>query len=539
VRQRRSLLVLCLAAFLLASASSAAADSTTQLPPCAAGSATSIAVDPVGHHVFVSGGENSTCIVVLDFAGGIVGTITGEDGAAGMALDSSSHTLFVALSGITSDAISQIDTTTLTERGRFSTYPYYSPAHLVLAEGKLWFAVAPIEDPGLDVASVNPDGSGLTAENLFGTSGDLAAGGAGGHLLALAGTGADYRGTLAVYDVSGVTPSLVSSLSDYGPVPLYQPYLGDLAFDPSGAHLLVASLGGVESLSTGSLAQTSGYSSSEDAAVATSSDGTYVAIGGVAGGRPPNVSVVRADGGAPVHRWQVGGVADHALAFSPDASRLFAVAGDSFLVLSGATIQEATTSTSLAASAPVVRYGSSVTLDVHVTGAPGGTVDLYQKVDGTSTMVGSRGMDSTGAASFTVSPTKNTSYLATLEEGATYFPSTSPYITIGVKPRLAIAAHAERTNLPELRHRGEKILIGARIRPQTETPLRFTVQRMRGHQWQTVGSADIGTTNGVAVAVFKTRVPGRYRAQASFHFSADYVHTSSKWVHFGAPTRSG
>jgi DNA-binding beta-propeller fold protein YncE len=521
----------------VAPASSADANAATQLPPCEAGEETSIAVDPVGQHVFVSGGANSTCIVVLDFDGGIVGTITGEDGAAGMALDTSTHTLYVALSGITSDAISEIDTTTLTERDRFSTYPFYSPTYLVLAAGKLWFSVAPIEDPGLDIASVNTDGSGLTAESLFGTSGRLASGGANGHLLALGGTGADSRSTLAVYDVSNGSPSLVSSRSDYGPVPLYQPYLRDLAFDPSGAHLLVASLGGVDSLSTSALAQSIRYGNSASAAVATTSDGAYVAVGGPVGGQPPSLFVFKAGDATLVRRWQIGGVADRTLAFSPDASRLFAVVGDSFLVFTDPTAQEATTSTSLDAAAPAVTYGSSVTLNVQVKGTPSGTVDLYQKADGTSTMIGSQGIDSTGAASFTVRPSKNTSYWATLEEGDTYFPSTSSFITIGVMPELAIAARAERTNLPQLRSRGEKILIAARSKPETQTPLRFTVERMRGRNWRTVGSADIGTTRGVAVALFKTKVPGRYRAQASFHFSADYIHADSKWVHFKAPTR--
>jgi hypothetical protein len=356
-------------------------------------------------------------------------------------------------------------------------------------------------------------------------------------LLALAGTGTDDRRTLAIYDVSGASPSLVSSLSDYGPVPLYpDPYLRDLAFDPSANHLLVASTGGIETLSTSTLAQSSRYNNSADAAVTTSSDGAYAAVGGVAGGQPPNIFVFRAGSGALVHRWQIGGVADHALAFSPDGSRLFAVVGASFLALSDPTMQEATTSTSLNTSAPAVKYGSSLTLNVRVSGTSSGMVDLYQQVDGTSTMVGSHGIDSTGAASFTVKPTKNTSYSATLEEGNAYFTSTSAYITIGVRPVLAIAARAQRTNLPQLVRRGEKILIAARINPQTQTPLRFTVQRTRGRHWHTVASADIGTTKGVAVALFKAKLPGRYRAQAAFHFSADYVHSSSKWVHFKAPT---
>src|SRR5260370_13159392 len=97
-----------------------AAGSSSSLPAAAAGPTSlgitsfgRILVDAANSHVFVSS-PGSSQIVVLDYTGTIVKTITGEAGAYRMALSSS--TLFVALS--TGGAIEKIDTTTLLDSGQ-------------------------------------------------------------------------------------------------------------------------------------------------------------------------------------------------------------------------------------------------------------------------------------------------------------------------------------------------------------------------------------------------------------------------------------
>src|SRR5437763_8083949 len=108
----------CLIACLVGPAATAQADTTTQLPFTNQNGAW-IVVDPAGQHVFVSSGPGTSSIVVLNYAGAIVKTITGENGASGMALNPATHTLYVALHDVT--AISEINTQTLTETHRFST----------------------------------------------------------------------------------------------------------------------------------------------------------------------------------------------------------------------------------------------------------------------------------------------------------------------------------------------------------------------------------------------------------------------------------
>src|SRR4051812_40349070 len=110
--RRLAVLAVCLVAVLSGATSVRASLTGTSL-----GFNGSLAVDPVGHHVFATGHSGTTSIVVLDFSGNIVKTITGEQGASGMALDTATHTLYVALADV--GAISEIDTTTLTEKARF------------------------------------------------------------------------------------------------------------------------------------------------------------------------------------------------------------------------------------------------------------------------------------------------------------------------------------------------------------------------------------------------------------------------------------
>src|SRR5215471_3122137 len=163
-RNRLAVLLLCVVLLFAGSVRAAQADTVTPLPFYKAG--TWLAVDPVGQHVFVSDGPDTSSILVLDYNGNIVKTINGEDGASEMALDSATHTLYVALDNDV-PAISEIDTQTLTETKRFSTEPYANPYSLVIANGKLWFSC--IDNGGIGsncVASANLDGTGLAAANL-------------------------------------------------------------------------------------------------------------------------------------------------------------------------------------------------------------------------------------------------------------------------------------------------------------------------------------------------------------------------------------
>lgn len=332
--RRLTVLVVCVFALLLGAASPTRADlAATKLPFSSPGG---IVVDPVGQHVFVSGGSS---VVVLDFQGNIVKTITGEDGASQMALDSATHTLYVALRD--ANAISEIDTQTLTETTRFSTYT--DPTSLVIAANKLWISC--FNDDGTNchdgtvsagIVSANLDGSGQTSAIpswFFATV--LASGGTGGNLLAVGDTYGEPS-AVGVYDVSGGTPTLVSSLpsneSDLT-------FVNGMTFDGSGTNLLVTagSPGDVEAFSFASstMASSAEYPTGPyPRAVAISPDGTRVAAGISTGTNfPPMQTDVLAfptGEATPLRTWSIGGTAvpGDSLAFSPDGSELFVLAND-------------------------------------------------------------------------------------------------------------------------------------------------------------------------------------------------------------------
>jgi len=282
-----------------------------------------LAVDPVGHHVFVSGGVGTSSIAVLDFAGNIVKTITGESGASGLVVNTANHTLYAALQD--TGQIAEIDTTTLTETARFSTGTDTDPYDVVIAAGKLWVS-------GFDTMSVNLDGTGLAKSYTVG--GLFMAASRDGNLLATSGPGGSPAG-VNVFDVATATPMWLNSAR--GPNNSANGH--DVAFDASGQNVLFAS--GypyfLQSLATVDLSPNGEYPLGPyPTAVAVSPNGAYVA-----GGRAnamPDVALFRTGRQTPIHTWSVpttGGVglSNNGLAFSPDGSRLFAVANGDFFSL--------------------------------------------------------------------------------------------------------------------------------------------------------------------------------------------------------------
>jgi len=106
-------------------------------------------VDASTSHVFVSS-PRSSVIVVLDFSGNIVRTITDEPGADAMVVIGS--VLYVTLT--TAGAIDEIDTGTLSKI-RTLTSGLVSPADLVAAAGHLWTTTGPCANWSTQLVSVD------------------------------------------------------------------------------------------------------------------------------------------------------------------------------------------------------------------------------------------------------------------------------------------------------------------------------------------------------------------------------------------------
>jgi hypothetical protein len=538
---RVTIVILALTVLLLGPTASAQADTATQLP-FSTGRVAWLAVDPAAGHVFVSGGAGTSSIVVLDYAGQIVKTISGEGGASQMVLDGATHTLYVALHDAT--AISEIDTQTLSETKRFSTAPYPSPTSLVIAGGKLWFSCANGNSGCL--VSANLDGTGMATPisggifPLF-----LAAGGTNNHLLAF-GYSEDEPPSLYVYDVSGSTPSQVGySFAPNGD----SADIADMAFDPTGDNLLLATGAPyfIQSLTTATLTPSADYPTGPyPVALAVTANGKFVAGGVNTGtGAGNDIFVYPTGSTTPVRTWALGsgvpGLLDHSLAFTPDASRLFAVTNGSaghlvFNVLSQPTVPLKASSTALTRLSPsrgTVRYGNHASLKVKVTGPTSGKVDLYATTSSATKQLVATASLSSGTATFSVTPKMKTTYSAELEQGADYLASTSHDVTISVAPIASIGARADRV-APYRGHRARRILLTGRVKPaRVNQALGFVVQRLVGKSWRTAASGTFSIEgDGAAHVFFFTNRGAQYRVRVQYAGDSDYTHATSPWKKF-------
>jgi hypothetical protein len=546
VANRLAIFLLCVIIVLVGPATAARADSATRLP-FPNGSGAWLTVDPAGQHVFVSGGPGNSSIVVLNYAGTIVKTIPNQAGASQMALDSYTHTLYAALHDAT--AISEINTQTLTETKRFSTAPYPDPSSLVIAGGKLWFSCFQGDGENCHgLVSANLDGTGMApapapiASYFFATA--LAAGGPGNKYLAV---GDSYQEPpdVDVYDVSGTTPTVVSHVHnpDGGSA-----QIRDMTFDPTGANLLLACGAPyyIESLTTSNLLSSGQYpTGAYPDAVAVSRNGKYVA-GGIDSNAGPDVFVYAAGNTTPVRTWQLDSQTGndlliHSLAFSPDVSRLFAIANDSvtghlaFHVLLRPTVRLAPTRTSLRRSTSTVHYGEHVKLKVHVKGTRRGKVDLYATDDtNIPKHLVSRRLRS-GSVTFTIKPKRNLVYSAQLEEGPGYASSASKALPIWVVPVLSVVTYPDGAEHVQ-GHRVSRTGLIAHVRPGLPSfeVLEFDVQQRENGAWVASATNQFEIGHGTVRADFFTTKPGLSRVQVVYRGDSSYRATKSAWTVFQA-----
>jgi hypothetical protein len=223
-----------------------AAGSASSLPAAAAGPTSlgvtsfgRILVDAATSHIFVSS-PGSSSIIVLDYTGTIVKTITGEAGAYGMALSGS--TLYVALS--TGGAIEKIDTGTLLDSGQLVNGIVH-PTDLVLAGSKLWTTTGNCANWTVQLVSVDPAAvtpTVVTYPSAFDSTNGLS------YCAAFASNPTANPNLLLAWDL-GLSPANITSfdVSSGSPVQVTTARenalgnLQDVAVNPDGTHFITAS----------------------------------------------------------------------------------------------------------------------------------------------------------------------------------------------------------------------------------------------------------------------------------------------------------
>lgn len=305
-------------------AGTAAADSAKVLPVASVGD---MAVDGVHQRVYVSDPSGGK-IVVTDYAGTVRATLTGLSGVTGLALSADSGRLYAAVRN--ADRIVAVDTATCSQT---ASYPVgAAPSDLEVVDGRVWFGYGAnlgfLDLSGAEPV-VHPDqtaGVGLGPGPL-----KLAADPAVPGVLAVGGSG-----VLAVYDVSadGAVLRAKGSMSSGGK---------EIDLTPDGTQVLASwdenGYGyGFPAYSTTDLHRVTGYpTDSYPNAVTVAPDGTVA--GGSFSWYEPDVHIHRPGDMAPLRVYDFPNtgnssgadtLVDGALAWAPDASRVFAVSVNTY-----------------------------------------------------------------------------------------------------------------------------------------------------------------------------------------------------------------
>ncbi|MFJ5270674.1 YncE family protein [Streptomyces sp. NPDC088358] len=193
-------------------------------------------VDSVHQRLFISD-PGSNQIVVTDYAGRIVGRLTGLPQVSDLELVPDSGTLYAAVEG--ADEIVAFDTAQLTRTAAYPTGTETEPSRLAFASGKLWFAYGDQWESGLGAVDLSAGTPTVTLD--LGSDHDYASPPLlyadpdnPGTLVAL--DAGISSGPVLVYDVSSGTPVIRVS-ADKGGFPK------DAALTPDGQNLVVAGPG--------------------------------------------------------------------------------------------------------------------------------------------------------------------------------------------------------------------------------------------------------------------------------------------------------
>ncbi len=288
-------------------------------------------VDNAHQVLYVSGGRTANSVLVLGFDGRVRATVDHEYGATGMALSADGKTLYVAEAA--GDAVSAVDTGTLTERARYAApVPGTCPTSLARTGDRVWvgYGCGTSWDGGiaeLDTAAAQPqlvlgkqDQSGDTH---YSAAPRLAAGTTADQSTLAVSEPALSPVTLSGYRVDGDRLRLLAAAPRGGS------NLNDLALSPDGATAFLAagSQHQVDAFATADLSSAGAYATgSSPAAVALNSDGTQLATAtGAPGGQvllhPVGRSTTTTVGRLPDDET----AAAHGLAFSADGGTLFLV----------------------------------------------------------------------------------------------------------------------------------------------------------------------------------------------------------------------
>ncbi|MFF7180059.1 YncE family protein [Streptomyces sp. NPDC008121] len=398
------------AAIVAGTAGTAGADSAKALPVSSVGD---MVVDGVHQKIFISD-PTSGKLVVTDYAGTVLTTVADLPGIRSLELSADSSRVFAAVAG--KDTIVSVDTQT----AQAVSYAVGADVQGALAQagGKLWFAYEGAKVGSLDLTGAEP------VVVLDQVQGDLWFGGgtlllgsdpAAPNVLAV-GDKDSSPTTLAVYDVSSGVPAVKASKSVNGG-------LQELDVTPDGKQVITSSGAPYHhpAFSTSDLSEEIQYASNTyPNSVAIAPDGSIA--GGTSSWYDPDVHVFKPGKAKPVRQYDFPNTGNSsgadtlvpgALAWSPDAGKLFAVSentygartlrvyDDSTKALPVVTVKAPAT----AARAKALTVTGSVTAALGVPAGSSVTVSRFDVEAPQGKALGTKPLAANGSFSFTDTPT--------------------------------------------------------------------------------------------------------------------------------------
>jgi hypothetical protein len=326
-----------------------------------------IVADGALKRVFV-GDSSAGTVLAADYSGALVGSVSGVTGVSGLAVSDDGATLYAAAAG--SHEIVALDAATLDVKARFTVATTLGPRYVAFAGGKIWFTYGDQWDG--DLGSVDPASGNTVTLGQFpqaypGVWGpalldtDPSAPG----LLAVGETGLSTD-SMAVVDVSGASPQLVAWHN--GNYTLNNG-ISDIDLVPGVSEVLVNGTQR-DAYADGKFTAAGSYPSGQRADIAA--NGLVAQVNG------SEVAVYRPNATQPIRSYTTGTSSTvAALTWTPDSSRIFALAGTS----GGYTLQTLTDPTlnvpTLTVNAPAT---ASRAKPLTVTGKLSATVPLPSSV---------------------------------------------------------------------------------------------------------------------------------------------------------------
>jgi hypothetical protein len=167
-----------------------------------------------------------------------------------------------------------------------------------------------------------------------------------------------------------------------------------------------------------------------------------------------------------------------------------------------------------------------------MSGTTSGKVDLFATNSSATNKLVATAAVKSGTATFTVTPTENTTYTAQFEQGSGYAASTSKNVTIAVAPGLSVVTRPHGKGRLH-GHRVSVTLLTAHVRPaRPNEPLAFVVQRRAGRRWRTAASNQFTMQSGTVRAFFFTNKPGQCRVRVLYPGDTAYAGSKSTWKKF-------